>query len=112
MNIEYRPNFPSGTTEEDIYLDGQKIGYVRTHNTHEENEYRCHAAINIDGGLSSSLIQGHGATKEAAIVAAIKRGREDFTRALISIDELERKLQLTPTPDPAPASAGGCGDPE
>lgn len=57
--------------------------------------------------LTDDQIQPH-----ETVETFIKRGREDFTRALISIDELERKLQLTPTPDPAPASAGGCGDPE
>jgi len=95
MKVEFRTSTPRGSTEEDIYLDGKKIGSVKTHNGSEDNPYRCHAAINlnIERGISVGLIQGHAETKEAAIWEAIATGRRDFTAALAKIDELEERIK-------------------
>jgi hypothetical protein len=75
--------------EEDLVVNGEVVGYMKTYVRESKNRY--HAGFKLKGGLLG-LIQGHGETKEEAILAAIETGKKDSLTLLESIAALETKL--------------------
>lgn len=90
MNIQFKKmGFQEVDEEEDLVINGEVVGYMRTYV--RESKYRYHAGFKLKGG-SLGLIQGHGSTKEEAILAAIETGKQDSLTLLESIAALELKL--------------------
>jgi hypothetical protein len=89
MNVTFVDKAPEIKKEEDIFVDGKKVGDVA-----EKGggfSIRFHAAL--DFGLGSTfLIQGHGDTREAAITEALSKGRLNAQRLLAEIETYEKKL--------------------
>ncbi len=90
MNIQFKKmGFQEVDEEEDLVVNGKVVGYMKTYV--RESKYRYHAGFKLNGG-SLGLIQGHGSTKEEAILAAIETGKKDSLTLLESIAALEIKL--------------------
>lgn len=89
MNIEFGDKQADVEREEVLIVCGEEVGYMKTYV--RDGRTRYHAGFHLVGGIIG-LIQGHGETKEEAIKNAIRKGRSDSTRLLMSIDELENKL--------------------
>ena len=76
---------------EDIVLDGQIIGWVEV--LQSNGDFRVHAGIYLAGvGIHRELIQGFGATKEAAVRAALLNNRDKYTRAISGIDDIASRI--------------------
>lgn len=89
MSIEFKPKKENILVEENLVVDGEVVGIVAT--KIEDGPYKYHAAINFKSGWFN-LIQGHGPTKEAAVMAAIEKARKDANILLSNIDEFETRI--------------------
>lgn len=90
MNIEFKPEESEISVTEHIVLNGRTIGKMYTY-PERNGGSRYHAAIDIKGG-HIGLTQGHGESKEAAVLAALTKGRNEAETELVSIAELEAEL--------------------
>lgn len=93
MNIKFTNKVPVQEVEleENVVVGGEVVGWIKKKRETERYGSRYHSGFDLGGG-SRMLIQGHGDTKEEAIIQAIKGGKDDAARLLAAISELENKL--------------------
>lgn len=92
MKLEYTPAAPEQATKENIVLAGEEIGTVHLTVATPSNYLSRDMYHAVFPSKAVLLIQGHGVTRELAIVNALKAGRETAARLLIELDALESKL--------------------
>ena len=91
MNVEFKDERPVAETKQNIVINGEIVGFMKSYLGERDGVLRFHCGF--DGvGRTNALIQGHGDTREAAMEQAIKAGRNHALSMLDGIDELEIKL--------------------
>ncbi len=95
MNVQFVPQVENVLCTENIIIDGQILGTVNT--KIEDGPHKYHAAINFRTSHHFqsgywSLIQGHGPSKETAVLAAIEDAKINISILQSNIDQFEAKL--------------------
>lgn len=94
MNVDFRESAPRAVTKEDIVVSGTQMGWVET--AEKEGHFRYHVGFNLAGSIGGiGLIQGHGSTKEEAILNSISDARRSAAQLMASVDALEISLGIS-----------------
>lgn len=95
MNFELKPSDPRPVVEEKIFIDGDEVGEIRIcHEYREGHRLRYHVMFRTRGLIGHLLVQGHGGTKEEAILDAIECGRREGKVLLDFTEDLAIKLRV------------------
>ncbi len=95
MKLEFRSSVPAAESFESVVIGGKTVGYVKGRIDREYGgrmpKTRYHAALYAFEG-ADGLIQGHGETREEAVLAAIEDGKRRAERMMQGSLALARAL--------------------